>query len=86
MKTVKIKKGFIVQKVGDSLSIFDGEKSIMYTLNETGAFIFQKIKKGLGKDRVIRYLQRKYHVSEKQSRADYDEFVNDLRKAGIVSS
>jgi hypothetical protein len=40
----RINKGFIIQKLDDKSTIFDGEKSILYTFNKTGSLIFEKIK------------------------------------------
>ena len=48
----KINKGFIVQKVGNKQTIFDGEESALYTFNKTGSLIFEKIKLGWEKEKI----------------------------------
>lgn len=80
----KINKGFITQKVGNSLTIFDPEKSVLFTLNETGAFIFSCLKKGLSRDEIINLVIKKYNIETSQAEQDYQEFTARILKNGIL--
>ncbi len=82
----KIKKGFIIQKLDEKAVIFDSEESILYTLNETATFIFQKLRRGLDKEQIIQALVKKYQIEEKRASEDVDEFIFALKEKKIISS
>lgn len=85
MPKYKINKGFIVQKLDDKTVIFDGEKSSLYTFNETASFIFQKLKKGLNDKETIERVVKKYNSKKEKVRKDYEELISDLKKKKIIS-
>lgn len=80
----KINKGFIVQKVGDKSTIFDGEESALYTFNKTGAVIFEKLRQGWDKEKIVGFLSKAYAIKEKTAGADFDQFTKQLIKAKII--
>ena len=80
----KINKGFIIQKVGNKQTIFDGEESALYTFNKTGSIIFEKIKLGWDKDKVVNFLSSTYSISIDEAEADFEEFINELLKSKII--
>ncbi len=84
MKKYKINKGFIVQKLDGKITIFDGEKSMLYTFNETASFIFQKIKKGIGEKEIIQALVKKYKIKEDRAKKDVKEIIKDLLVKKII--
>lgn len=81
----KINKGFIVQKVGDKSTIFDGEESALYTFNKTASVIFAKIKSGWEKERIINYLAKFYSIKKEVAEKDFDDFAKDLIKSKIIT-
>ena len=81
----KINKGFITQRIGNKITIFDGEKSHLYTFNETATFIFDKIKSGLVQEKIIENIAKRYAVKKEQAEIDLDEFINDLISKQIIS-
>lgn len=85
MKKYKINKGFIVQKLGEKTVIFDGEKSVLYTFNETASFIFQKLKLGLEKEEIVKRIAKKFNVQEKRALKDFDELIKDLLNKKIIT-
>jgi len=80
----KINKGFIVQKVGDKSTIFDGEESALYTFNRMGSIIFDKIKQGWDKERIVSYLAKRYSITKQTAEDDFDEFTKELIKSKII--
>lgn len=85
MSKFKINKGFIEQKLGDKIVIFDGEESFLYTFNEAASFIFQKLKLGWDNKKIIDGLVKKYQIKEKRAERDVNELVSELAKKKIIS-
>lgn len=85
MAQYKINKGFIVQKLGKKTVIFDGEKSVLYTFNETASFIFQKLKLGWGKEKIVEALTKNYGIEKKKAQEDLSVLLKDLLKKKIIT-
>ncbi len=83
-KKYKINKGFIVQKIGKKMTIFDPEESVMYTFNETAAFIFSRIKKSVSKDEIVEKLIEKYEVDAEIAKKDVEEVIEDLVRKRVL--
>ena len=81
----RINKGFIIQKVGGKVTIFDGEKSELITFNKVGSFIFYKIKLGWEAGRITKELTKLYSVSEKEAKEDVERFIENLVEEGVIS-
>lgn len=82
----KINKGLITQKIDNKTVIFDSEESLLYTLNETAAIIFLKLKKGLSESEIIQIMVKKYQIKEEKVKKDLIEFLSDLKKKKIIFS
>lgn len=81
----KINKGFIVQKLGNKTTIFDGEKSQLYTFNQTASFIFDKIKRGLNQEDLIDLMIKKYKITKIRALKDYNNLEKELLKNKIIT-
>jgi len=81
----KISKGFITQKIDDKTAVFAGEESVLHTLNETGAYIFQGLKLGWDEEKIVKGLMEKFGAKEKQAREDLKSFTELLLKKNILS-
>lgn len=79
----KINKGFIVQKMGKKTTIFDSEESALYTFNETASYIFQKLKLGWEKKKIIEGLVKKYQGKKERVEKDFDGIFVELMKKKI---
>lgn len=86
MKKYKINKGFISQKIGKNLTIFGGEESTLYTFNETGTFIFQKLKLGWDKRKITEAIIKRFKVDKDKVRGDLNEFIEELTKKKIIQT
>lgn len=80
----KLNKGFIVQKVGGGSTIFDGEESELYTFNKTGSVIFEKIKLGWDKERIIVFLSESYSINKKTATKDVEDFIIELINSKVI--
>ena len=81
----KINKGFITQKIGGKVTIFAGEESTLFTLNETGAYIFQGIKLGWDKEKIISKLISIYDITEADAKKDLKLFIETLLEKNILA-
>lgn len=83
MKLV-IQKGFISQRDGEKITIFDSENSQLLSFNKSATFIFDRLKRGVDTKTIISELTSKYDVSEIQALNDTNEFVDTLLSKGLA--
>ena len=87
---MKIKKGFVLEKVGDSyLCCATGtlakEFSGFVRLNETGAFLWNLLANGdVTKEDMTEKMISEYDVSRELAARDIEAFVLNLEKNGIL--
>lgn len=86
---MKIKQGFVMRDVaGQAVAIATGEASKsfhgMVKLNDTGAFIWNGIEKGLGETEIAEQLAASYDVEVGQALKDVESFIARMRDAGLV--
>lgn len=56
----------------------------VFTLNETGAFIWEKIDGEKNLKEIIEALIKEYDISEEKAQSDVMEFVENLNKYQII--
>ena len=86
---MKIKDGFIVNKVGSQHVVVPvGEASMerhcMIRLNGTGAFLWEKLGENTTEDALVQALQAEYVVSDDAAHADVAAFLEKLRTADLL--
>lgn len=86
---MKIKQGFVMRDVaGQAVAIATGEASKsfhgMVKLNDTGAFIWNGIEKGLDEAEIAEQLTASYDVEVDQALKDVESFIARMRDAGLV--
>ena len=86
---MKIKKGFVLEKVGDSyLCCATGklakEFSGFVRLNETGAFIWNMLTVETTKEEMADKMIAEYDISREIALKDIEVFVENLEKNGIL--
>lgn len=86
---MKIKKGFVLEKVGDSyLCCATGklakEFSGFVRLNETGAFIWNMLTVETTKEEMADKMISEYDISREIALKDIEVFVENLEKNGIL--
>lgn len=84
MTKYKINKGYIIQKIGNKTTIFDSEKSLLYSFNESASFIFNKVKNGQSMNTLINSLSKKFKISLNKAENDVNDFINELSAKKII--
>lgn len=88
---MKIKDGFILRKVpgmnlvmptGKNVKEFNG--SLM--LNDTGAFIFERLQRGSTQEEIADALTQEYDVSLDTVSADVQKTIDSLIEAGVAEA
>lgn len=87
---MKIKDGFIVNKVGSQHVVVPvGEASMerhcMIRLNGTGTFLWEKLSSNTTEDALVQALQAEYAVSDDTAHADVAVFLDKLRAADLLN-
>ncbi len=85
---MKIKEGFILRNVAGSFVVVPiGEATLdfngMMNLNETGAFLFEKMIEGISREDLIKALTEEYDVDEETATADVDTFIEKVEKEDL---
>lgn len=86
MERYSIKKGYIIQKTKGKTVIFDGEESLIITLNETGSLIFDELKKRSNVTQIAEKISKKYDIDETKAINDTKEFIKELLEKQILST
>lgn len=85
---MKIKEGFLLRNVaGSNVVVPVGEATLdfngMMSLNDTGAFLFQKLMKGIDKDQLIEALMAEYDVDKEVAAKDVEEFIVKVEREDL---
>lgn len=86
---MEITNNYIFKRIGKDYTLIPVRESnvrvdTIINLNETGAFIFKLIEKGLDKDSIVNMMIYEYDVTIDVLTKDVDEFIDMLIKKGIV--
>ncbi len=87
---IKIKSGFIIEKVGDGfLAVAVGDRADEFTglirMNGTGAFLWKLCEdEPKTKAQLLAAVLDEYAVDEKTAAKDIDKFEEQLRLGGIL--
>ena len=87
---MKIKDGFVVEKVGGKyLAVAVGKRadefSALIRMNSTGAFLWEQLSgEDLSRDELVRRMLAEYDVEAERAEADTDAFLAKLAEAGLL--
>lgn len=78
-------ENLVVKEIGDEKVLIPLRSNVadmeqIYTLNETAAFIWEKMDGNSNLDEIIRNLVEEYDVDYETARADVEDFVNEMRE------
>lgn len=69
--------------INDEGFIFDPETGNSYTVNRTGIFMINLLKKGKSEDEIVRALIEEFEVDEETAKKDIIDFLEHLRLLGL---
>lgn len=86
---MKIKEGFLLREVaGNFVVIAVGEEAVDFnsivTINEIGAFIWDRINEGKGEEEIADSIIGEYSVDRDTALRDTRDFIGQLADAGII--
>lgn len=86
---MKTKKGFMLRSVaGRHVVVAIGQASVdfngLITLNDTGAYIWEKLAKGITYDELLKNMLADYEVDEETARSGIDSFLKTARDANLL--
>ena len=87
---MKIKNGFVVERVGSkylavAVGVRADEFNALIRMNETGAFIWQKLAESdRSAGELTKLLCAEYSVPEDVAASDVGAFIEKLRSAGLL--
>ena len=86
---LKLKDGFILREIGgDIMAIPSGEEldlNMMITLNETGAFLWQRLQEETTEEAMLKDMLEEYEVEEATARKCITEFLEKLNEYGFLT-
>ena len=86
---MKLKENFLLRQVADTWVVMPvGQQMLdfngMLTLNETGAFLWQKLQEGADLEGLVEALTAEYDVPAQIAREDAQDFCRKLLNAGCA--
>ena len=85
---MKLKAGFILRQVAGQTVALPTEGDIdlntMITLNDTGAFLWERLQSGADENALVAALLGEYDVDEATARASVQKFVGKLKDNGFL--
>ena len=86
---MKIKEGFLLRQVGENHIVVPvGSQAVDFrciiTLNDTGAFIWNKLLQPCTADELVNALLEEYDVPREVADADVTAYVSALREKGLL--
>ncbi len=80
-KLRKVNDTYVVVKLGGGAEL---NLSRLVTVNETGAFIFNKFAEGIDMDSLVEALTNEYEIDEEGARSAAESYVGRLVELGIA--
>ena len=85
---MKIKEGFILRNVaGSNVVVPVGQATVdfngMMSLNDTGAFLFDKLTKGTTEEQLISDLMDEYSIDKELATKDVKDFIEKVESEGL---
>lgn len=86
---MKIKNNFLLRQVAETWVVMPiGQEMLdfngMLTLNETGAFLWQKLQEGADLEALVAALTAEYDVDADTARTDAQAFLDKLTASGCT--
>lgn len=72
------------RKVKDEAVILDLETSVYYSVNGSGAFIWESLARGKERDKIEASFARFYDLSPERAAADVADFLKEISELGLL--
>ena len=80
---MKLKDGFILREIAGQTVVVptmgDLDLNMMITLNDTGAFLWERLQEDVSEDALVCALLQEYEVDEATAARDLDNLLDTLR-------
>lgn len=83
-KQYQFNPDFIFEFIEQKLTVFDAEKSFLYTFNETASYIFKLLKKNEVKEKIVEKMQKRYDISQEVASRDFEALFSSLKTKQIL--
>lgn len=84
INNLKLAKGLIIQKMSQETVIFDSERGILFTLNETAGYMFTKLKTKTPLIEIVKAVCKRYNITETKAKKDLDLMLKHLQRKKIL--
>lgn len=86
---MKIKDGFILRQVaGNYIVVAIGDEAVnfnaMITLNDTGAFLWEKLQNETTKEELLNILLGEYDIDKETATKDLEDFIKQLEDGKLL--
>ncbi len=86
---MKVKDNLILREIAGSWIIVPVAEMVvefngLMNLNESGAFLWNKLAEGAEMDELVSGLLSEYDIDEETAKADIQEFVGQLKEKGLL--
>ena len=87
---MKVKEDYLLRSVaGSNIVVPIGEGNLDFsgviTLNDVGAFLWEKLQSDTSKQELLKALLAEYDVEEAVAKKDIDEFTDKLKEADLLA-
>ena len=86
---MKIKEGFLLRSIAQEIVVVpvsgDLDLNMMIKLNETGAFLWERLEQETDEDALVSALLAEYEVDEATARRSVQSFVRKLNDNGLLA-
>ena len=78
------------EAAGETVVVPFGEEALNFqgiiSLNETGAFLWKQLEQSCEVDTLVKALLNEYEIDEDTANNDVNDFVEKVRKAGVLDA
>lgn len=79
------RQDIVASDIGGDWALLDMESSLYYTLNETGAAVWNAMQVPATIDALVSVVTERFSVSDEVCRLDVEALLVDLEKSGLVT-
>lgn len=81
---MRVKKGLVIQKMGDTYVAYDNETSTLHEFNEIGFLILSGLEKRKDRKKIVQEIINQFKISSEEAQKDLDQFLKLLRKKDLI--